>query len=281
MLLLNILINIFIGAIKWVGGIFGQSQALLADALETTSDVISSIILFVAYDKSTQPADLNHPYGHGKLQPLISFIIGLILIGSAGLIINESVQSLVRHEKIIPHVFTIYIILFVVFVKEILYQVFNRLSKQMHSSLFYHEALHHRTDVFTTLVTLLGVSFSLFTNGRFWYGDQLAAIVASAIILFNAYRILKSSVSEIMDEQTYPEVSSLIEKIAESIQDISSHEKCYVRKSGNRYYCDIHIRVNATYTVKKGHDIAHMLKDKAQASNRLIEDVHIHVEPAF
>ena len=166
MLLVNILINIFIGAIKWVGGIFGQSQALLADALETTSDVISSIILFVAYDKSTQPADLNHPYGHGKLQSLISFIIGLILIGSAGLIINESVQSLVRHEKKIPHVFTIYIILFVVFIKEILYQVFNRLSKQMHSSLFYHEALHHRTDVFTTLVTLLGVSFSLFTNGK-------------------------------------------------------------------------------------------------------------------
>jgi cation diffusion facilitator family transporter len=281
LLLINILINICIGAIKWFGGIVGNSQALLADALETTSDVVSSIILFIAYNKSTQPADHNHPYGHGKLQSLLSFIIGLILIGSAGLIIQESVHSLLAHEKLAPHFFTIYIILFVIVVKELLYQLFNRISKQMHSSLFHHEALHHRTDAFTTIVTLIGVSFSLFTNGKFWYGDQLAAIMASAIILFNAYRILKSSVSEIMDEQTYPEISGLIEGLAEEMVDIASHEKCYVRKSGNRFYCDIHIRVNKDFTVRQGHDIAHLLKDRAQARNRLIEDVHIHVEPTY
>lgn len=281
MLWLNILINIVIGTIKWLGGIFGHSQALLADALETTSDVISSIILLVAYDKSVQPADHNHPYGHGKLQSLISFLIGLILIFSAVLIVNESIQSLLNQEHEIPHFFTIYIIAFVIVIKEVLYQLFKKLSEKMQSSLFYHEAIHHRTDAFTTIITLLGVGFSLFTKGKFWYGDQLAAIMASAIILYNAYKIIRGSVSEIMDEQTYPEVSGLIEKLAEEIKDISSHEKCYVRKSGNRFYCDIHIRVNSNFTVKQGHDIAHLLKDRAQSVNKLIEDVHIHVEPTY
>jgi cation diffusion facilitator family transporter len=280
-LLVNILINIFVGTIKWFGGIFGNSQALLADALETTSDIISSVILLVGYNKSTKAPDLNHPYGHGKLQSLTSFIIGLVLILSVGLIVYESVQSLLLPNKIPPQKFTIYIIVFVIVIKEILYHVFKRVSKVLHSSMFHHEALHHRTDAFTTIITLVGVSFSLFTDGKYWYGDQLAAIMASAIILYNAYRIIRSSVAELMDEQTFPEVSSLIEQIASEMSDIDSYEKCYVRKSGSKFYCDIHIRVSANFSVKKGHDIAHELKDKAQGANFLIEDVHIHVEPTY
>jgi cation diffusion facilitator family transporter len=281
MLIINILTNIFVGAVKWIGGIFGNSQALLADALETSSDIVSSTILLIGYDKSTQPADQNHPYGHGKLEAISSFIIGIVLIFSAALIIYESTQSLLSPHKEIPKTFTVYVVVAVILVKEILYRIFKALSIKFHSSLFKNEAMHHRTDVLTSIITLSGIAISLLPNGKFWYGDQLAAIMASAIILYNAYRIIRNSLSELMDEQTFPEVSSLVEKIAEDILEIDSYEKCYVRKSGNKYYCDIHIRVDANFSVKKGHDIAHLLKNKAQTKNRLIQDVHIHVEPTF
>ena len=280
-LVFNILINVMVGAVKWFGGIIGGSHALLADALETTSDIVSSVIILLGYNKAIQPPDHNHPYGHGKLESVTSFIIGIILIFSAGLIIWESVQSLLLPDKVPPKQFTIYIIAAVIVVKEILYRVFKSLSEKFHSSLFYNEALHHRTDAFTTIITFIGVSFALYGNTRFWYGDQLAAIMASAIILYNAYRIIKSSISELMDEQTFPEISGLVERVASEIKEIDSYEKCYVRKSGNRYYCDIHIRVNANFSVKQGHDIAHLLKDRTQEANKLVEDVHIHVEPSY
>jgi cation diffusion facilitator family transporter len=279
-LLINILVNILVGSIKWFGGIVGQSHALLADALETTSDIVSSIILFFGYNKSTQAPDHNHPYGHGKLEAVISFIIGILLIISAILIIFDSTQSLISPEKEAPKDFAIYLILGVIVVKEILYRIFNALSIRFRSTLFQNEAIHHRTDVFTSFITLAGVAVSLFASKSFWYGDQLAAIIASAIILFNAYRIIRNSLSELMDEQSFPEISHLVEQMASEIQEIDSYEKCYVRKSGNRYYCDIHIRVNANFSVKQGHDIAHLLKDKVQKNNSTVEDVHIHVEPS-
>jgi cation diffusion facilitator family transporter len=280
-LIANIFINIAVGAAKWTGGLLGNSQALLADALETTADIVSSIVILFGYQKATQAPDHNHPYGHGKIEAITSLVIGLVLVLSAMLIIYASVQSLLLPDKIPPKFFTLFIAVAVIVVKEVLYRVFKKLSFKFHSSLLKNEAVHHRIDAFTTIITLVGLGLSLLSSDKFWYGDQLAAIIASAIIFYNAYRITRNALSELMDEQSYPEISQLVESIASIIEDIDSFEKCYVRKSGNRYYCDIHIRVNANFSVKKGHDIAHLLKDNAQAANRLIEDVHIHVEPSF
>lgn len=280
-LFLNILINLVIGAFKWIGGIKGSSQALVADAVETTADIVSSIIVLLGYNKSIEPPDENHPYGHGKLESVVSFIIGIILIFSASLIAYESIILFLKPDKDPPAVFTLYIALGVIVIKEILYRVFKSISRKTGSSLFNNEAIHHRTDAITSILVVLGIGLSLFGGQVLWFGDYLAAVIASGIIFYNAYKVIRVSLSEIMDEQAYPEVASLIEKTAESMNSIQSHEKCYVRKSGNKYYCDIHIRVDKNLSVKEGHDISHDLKDKAVAQNPLIADVHIHIEPTL
>lgn len=278
-LIINIFINLIIGSVKWFGGILGNSHALIADALETTSDIISSIFVLVGYKKSIQPPDENHPYGYGKLEAVTSLLVGLILIFSAFLIVYESINSLLSPEKSPPLKFTLIIVLGVIVAKEALYRIFKRISEKTNSTLFYSEAIHHRIDAYTSLITLLGIGVSLIPNGYFWFGDQVGAIIASGIILYNAYKIIKTSLSEIMDEQTFPEVAELIEHLASEIPNVRSYEKCYVRKSGNKFYADIHIRVPRNFTVEQGHNIAHLLKDNAQAKNPLIQDIHIHVEP--
>lgn len=280
-LFLNILINVVVGTVKWVGGIKSSSQALVADALETTADIISSIIVLVGYNKAIQPPDQNHPYGHGKLEPVISFIIGIVLIFSAGVIIQESIKLLLLPDKDPPRVFALYIALGVIIVKECLYHVFKKIGQKTGSTLFHNEAIHHRTDALTSVLVVVGVGLSLIPNNLVWFGDYAAAILASGIILFNAYKIIRKSLSEIMDEQTYPQVAELIENTAAGMSSIESFEKCYVRKSGNKFYCDIHIRVNKDLSVKQGHDISHDLKDNAIAQNRLIADIHIHIEPTL
>ena len=280
-LFLNIIINLIIGSFKWIGGIKGSSQALVADAVETTADIISSVIVLIGYNKSVQPPDKNHPYGHGKLEAVVSFIIGLILIFSAGVIAYESVQLFLLPDKDPPAVYTLYIALAVIVIKETLYHVFKKIAKKTGSSLFNNEAIHHRTDAITSILVVIGVSLSLFSTDVLWFGDYLAAVIASGVILYNAYKVIRTSLAEIMDEQTYPEVASLIEKTAQEMKNIHSHEKCYVRKSGNKFYCDIHIRVDKDLSVKEGHDISHELKDNAVAQNPLIADIHIHIEPTL
>ena len=279
-LIINIIINLIVGSIKWFGGILGQSQALIADALETTSDLVSSIFVLVGYKKAIQPPDKQHPYGHGKLEAVTSLLIGLVLIFSACVIVYESINSLLMPDKSPPLKFTLIIVISVIIVKEVLFRVFRAISKKTNSTLFYNEALHHRTDAFTSFITLIGIGISLIPNGDFWFGDQIGAIVASGIILYNAHKIIRGSLAEIMDEQTFPEIALVIEDVASKIPDIDSYEKCYVRKSGNKFYADIHIRVQKNFTVEQGHNIAHLLKDNAQAQNPLIQDILVHVEPS-
>ncbi|MBA5628559.1 cation diffusion facilitator family transporter [Moheibacter lacus] len=274
----SILGNIAFASIKFVAGVLGNSYALIADAIESTADVFASILVWIGLKYSTKPPDENHPYGHGRFETLSTFAVIGFLVISATVIAYESIQNIqTPHEG--PKVFTLFVLGGIILFKELAFHYVMRKSKETNSSSLKADAWHHRSDAITSVLAFVGISVAILFGDGFEAADDVAALIASGIIIYNAYRIFKPIISEISDEQIYEELSNEIIQISKSVSDVIAIEKIHVRKMGMVYYVDLHLIVNANFTVMQGHTIAHNLKDEVRKRLPEIADVLIHVEP--
>lgn len=274
----SILGNLTLAVIKFLAGFFGNSYALIADAIESTVDVFSSILVWLGLKYSSKPPDENHPYGHGRYETLATFIVVGFLLVSACLIAYESIQNIkTPHE--LPKTFTLYVLGGIILFKEFSFQYVIRKSKLTNSSSLKADAWHHRSDAITSIMALLGISIALLMGPGFEAADDWAALMAAGIIAFNAYRILRPVLGEISDEQLYDEQIDEIRRIAQTIPGVIDTEKCHVRKMGMTYYVDLHLIVKAEISVLEGHKIGHDLKDEIQRQMPEVADVLVHIEP--
>jgi cation diffusion facilitator family transporter len=270
--------NALLALAKGLTGFFGNSYALMADAIESTSDIFASILVLFGIKYSNKPADKNHPYGHGRAEPLVTFMVVGFLIASAVIIAYQSIQHIqTPHE--LPEPYTLIVLGIIIIIKESFYRVVMKRSKQTKSSSLKAEAWHHRSDVITSLTAFIGISIALILGKGYENADDWAALAASVMILFNSYLILRPALGEIMDEHFYDDMIADIRQLASQVQGIIDTEKCYVRKVGMKYYVDLHAIVNKDLTVKQGHDIAHRLKNEIKKNRPEIADVLIHIEP--
>jgi cation diffusion facilitator family transporter len=270
--------NALLAIIKWVAGYFGHSYALIADAIESTTDFFSSFLVLLGLKYASRPADKNHPYGHGKAEPLITFIVVGFLITSALVIAHESIQNIkTPHEG--PRPFTLFVLGAIIIWKEISYQLVIRKSRETKSTLLKADAWHHRSDAITSVTAFLGITVALVMGKGYESADDWAALAASAFILYNCYRIFRPALGEIMDEHTYDEMIEQIRSVAIQVPGVTDTEKCIVRKVGMRYFIDLHIEVDGDISVRQGHDIAHALKAKLMEELPEVADVLMHVEP--
>lgn len=270
--------NAMLAIIKWTAGYFGNSYALIADAIESTTDFFSSLLVLLGLKYANRPADENHPYGHGKAEPLITFIVVGILITSALIIAHESIQNIrTPHEA--PEPFTLIVLAAIIVWKEISYQLVIRKSRETKSTLLKADAWHHRSDAITSITAFVGISIALVMGKGYESADDWAALAASGFILYNCYRIFRPALGEIMDEHTHDDLIDQIRSIALLVEGVTGTEKCIVRKVGMRYFIDLHIEVDGYISVKQGHDIAHALKAKLIEELPEVADVLIHVEP--
>ncbi|TBW29301.1 cation diffusion facilitator family transporter [Gramella sp. KN1008] len=275
---LSIAGNAFLAVAKFVTGVFGNSYALIADAIESTTDVFSSILVLVGLRYANKPADENHPYGHGKAEPLFTFIVVGFLIVSATVIAYESIENInTPHE--VPEPYTLLVLAAIIIIKETFYRVVSKKGKKTESSVLKADAWHHRSDAITSLMAFIGISVALVMGKGYENADDWAALAASGFILYNAYKILRPALGEVMDEHRYEEIENEIRKISQKHPAVVDTEKCYIRKTGMTYHVDLHIAVDAQITVKEGHDIAHRVKDELLQEIPQIADVLIHVEP--
>lgn len=270
--------NALLAVIKAVTGIFGNSYALIADAIESTTDVFSSLLVLLGLKYSSKPPDKNHPYGHGRAEPLITFAIVGFLVISATVIAYESYENIQTPHKA-PAPFTLLVLAAIIIFKEFFYRFVSKKSDETKSSSLKADAWHHRSDAITSLTAFIGISIALFMGEGYETADDWAALFASAFILYNAYLILRPALGEVMDEHMYDDMVQDIRNVAENVPGVIDTEKCYVRKTGMTFHVDLHIAVKAEISVKKGHDIAHSVKDDLLSSIPEITDVLIHVEP--
>lgn len=275
---LSLLSNILLAIIKWVTGVLGNSYALIADAIESTSDIFASLLVLLGIKYSSRPADKNHPYGHGRAEPLVTFLVVVFLLVSAFIIAWQSINNIrVPHEA--PRAFTLWVLGGIILWKEASYRWVMHISIKTHSSSLKAEAWHHRADALTSVAAFIGISIAVLMGKGYEAADDWAALFASGLIAYNAYRIFRPALGEIMDEQNYDELKAEIRQFATGVSGVEDTEKLYIRKVGMKYHADLHAMVKGSLTVKEGHDIAHRLKDALLEKIPALENVLIHVEP--
>ena len=275
---LSIIGNALLAIAKFITGVFGNSYALIADAIESTTDVFSSFLVLLGLKYSSRPPDENHPYGHGKAEPLITFAVVGFLVVSATVIAYESIQHIQTPHKV-PEPYTLIVLAVIVIIKEYFYRKVSKKGDETKSTSLKADAWHHRSDAITSLMAFIGIAIALFMGKGYETADDWAALFASGFILYNAYRILRPALGEVMDEHMYDDMIGDIRKISMNVPGVLDTEKCLVRKTGMTYHVDLHIIVDAQISVKEGHDIAHNVKNELLAHLPEIFDVLIHVEP--
>lgn len=274
----SIIGNVSLSIIKGVAGFFGNSYALIADAIESTADVFASLLVLFGLKYAQRPADENHPYGHGKIEPLITFLVVAFLVTSATIIAHESIQNIQTPHKS-PKPWTLIVLGCIILWKEISFQIVIKKSKETNSSSLKADAWHHRSDAITSIMAFIGISIALIFGKGYETADDWAALFASAFILYNSYLIFRPALGEIMDEHLYDELLAQIREESLKVEGIVGTEKCFIRKAGMKYHVDLHAIVDGNITVKQGHDIAHNLKDYLRNEIPNLGHVLIHVEP--
>lgn len=270
--------NTGLAIIKGLAGFFGNSYALIADAIESTTDIFSSLLVLFGLKYSNRPADTNHPYGHGRAEPLITFLVVGLLITSATIIAYESIMHIgTPHD--LPKSWTLIVLGVIIVWKEVSYRLVIRKSKETNSSALKADAWHHRSDAITSVAAFIGISIALILGNGYEAADDWAALFASGFILYNSYLIFRPALGEIMDEQLNDDLIKKIRQVSVKVEGIVNTEKCFVRKAGMQYHADIHATVDANITVKKGHEISHNLKDTLQKEIPELGHVIIHIEP--
>ncbi|MEL4456487.1 cation diffusion facilitator family transporter [Lutimonas vermicola] len=274
----SIIGNTSLALIKGLAGFFGNSYALIADAIESTTDIFSSLLVLFGLKYAKRPADENHPYGHGKIEPLITFLVVAFLVTSATIIAYESIQNIQTPHKV-PKPWTLIVLGCIILWKEISFRIVLKKSKETNSSSLKADAWHHRSDAITSIMAFIGISIALIFGKGYETADDWAALFASAFILYNSYLIFRPALGEIMDEHLYDDLLEEIREGSIKVKGVLGTEKCFIRKAGTKYHVDLHAIVNGEISVKEGHDIAHNLKDYLRNKIPNLGHVLIHIEP--
>jgi cation diffusion facilitator family transporter len=275
---LGLAANVVLTVAKFLAGIFGHSQALIADAVESLADIFSSIIVWRGLVVAETPPDDDHPYGHGKAEPIAAAIVSAMLLLAAGMIAFHSLSGILE-PRVAPSAWTLIILVVVIAVKETLFRFVLRESETVSSSAVETDAWHHRSDAITSGAAFLGISISLVGGKGYESADNWAALAAACVIAWNGWRLLRPALNELMDRSPDRELIGKIRAAAGTIPGVGGVEKCFVRKMGYQFFVDMHVEVDPQISVENSHRIGHEVKDKVRAEIPSVRDVLIHIEP--
>ncbi|PIB35492.1 cobalt-zinc-cadmium resistance protein [Reichenbachiella sp. 5M10] len=270
--------NLSLALIKGAAGFFGNSYALIADAIESSADVFSSLLVWLGLNYAKRPADKNHPYGHGKIEPVVTLLVVGFLVSSALYIAYESIIHIQTPHKI-PHPWTLIVLAVIILWKEVSFRIVIRKSKQTNSSSLRADAWHHRSDAITSVTAFIGISIALIFGKGYETADDWAALLASVFILYNSFLIFRPAIGELMDEHRYDDLIEEIREVSISVEGILGTEKCLIRKAGMKHHVDLHAWVDGSISVKEGHDLAHRLQDELHVQIPHLGLISIHIEP--
>ncbi len=276
--LLGIIVNALLAIIKITAGVLGNSYALIADGIESTTDIFSSVIVWSGLKIAEKPPDKNHPYGHGKAEALSAMTVSLLLLAAAALIVINS-----YHEIVMPHhapaPFTLLVLVLVIITKETLFRTVFKVGTDIESTSLRTDAWHHRSDALTSAAAFIGISVALIMGPGYESADDYGAIAASVLIVINGLRMLKYSLSDIMDEAPSADMKNKIINIVESIPGVKNVDDVKIRKSGLYYLVDLSIQVSGDLSVFEGHELSEKVDDSLKNSNLSIQQVMVHTEP--
>lgn len=276
--LVGVFINAALATVKITGGIIGNSGALIADGIESCADVVSSLVVWGGMKISLKPADEDHPYGHGKAEPLAALFAAAGLIVAAVVIAVESIKQIITpHES--PAWYTLIILVGVVVVKLLLSKFVSDHGDAVESTALKTDAMHHLSDALTSGAAFIGILIALVGGAGYEAADDWAALAACLLITYNGVNLLRDGIDELLDAAPTAEYEEKIRTVARRVDGVIDIEKCRIRKSGLHRLIDIHVEVDGDLSVRRGHEIAHLVKDALIASEHGVADVLVHIEP--
>ncbi|MBN1871703.1 MAG: cation transporter [Candidatus Omnitrophica bacterium] len=274
--ILVICVNLVLFIVKFLAGVYGKSQALVADSFHTASDVISSIAVLIGLKYASTPADNHHPYGHGKAESIAAKIVSLVLIAIGFKIAYNSSSTLVLRDFNRPHQITLWIVLLSIAVKEFQFHYALRWGRRIKSTSIVADAWHHRSDALSSIAAFIGI---LGARLGFEMLDPIAGIVVGLFIVKIGFDIFHTAFDELLDSALPVDVTDKIKELTLSTEGVKKMTVLKGRKHGLNILVDMTIEVDKDMTVKDAHTITakvrrSVLKDVANAG-----DVLIHVEP--
>lgn len=274
----GIVINLFLAVVKGVAGVLGNSYALVADAIESASDVITSIVVWFGLRVAASPPSEKYPYGKGRAESIAGVVVSLALFVAAASIAFHSIAE-IRTPHHAPKPFTLLILVMVVAVKETLFRSVFKVGEEVTSIAVKTDAWHHRSDAITSVAAFVGISVALIRGKGYESADDYAALIASVVIGVNAYSLMRPALGELTDASPNTELVQMARKIAEEVEGVQGTHRCWIRKLGFDHFIDLDILVDGSLTVTEGHDIAHRVQDAIREQIPVITRVMIHVEP--
>jgi len=276
--ILTVIVNISLMLVKIITGVVGHSYALIADGIESASDIFTSLITWVGFHFSLKPADKEHPYGHGKFESLAGVFSGFSLIAAAIIIAVYSIKEIMT-PHLVPAWFTLPVLILVVIIKETLSRKVMGANTQLESHALKGDAWHHRSDALTSAAAAVGIAIALFGGKGYEMADDWGALFACSIILINGFLIIKGSMHDVLDGTVEQASIDAVHKLASEIPSVENVEIVKIRKSGIGWYVDMHVWVSPLMTIVDGHALSHKIKAAIMASNSRVYDVMIHLEP--
>jgi len=274
----SVLVNSGLGAAKLAAGILGHSYALVADACESFGDVVGSCVTFYGLRVAAEPADSDHPSGHGRAETLASAVTAIALIIVAALIFTHAAES-VYEPRPAPNPLTLLVLVPVIVIKEFMFHYMRARGIKIGSLAVIADAWHQRSDVFTSLAALIGITVAWIGGPRWVHADSWAALIASIWLAGTGLWLLGPALHELMEGKVDPALLRFISSSSAEVPGIKGVDKVWARKLGMRLIVDLHIEVDPENTVEEGHRIAHEVKDKLQHELPQVRDVMVHVEP--
>jgi cation diffusion facilitator family transporter len=271
--------SIVLAAVKVVTGIIGHSQALIADGIESITDVVSSLAVLTGMSFARRPPDDDHPWGHGKHETFAALFVSLALLMAVGFISYQSILDILRpHET--PAWYTLPVLIGVVGIKVALSYALNRAGRRHNSTALQADAWHHLSDAITSTAAFVGICIALVGGPGWESADDWAALLACIIIAYNAVIIGHGALHELGEAMVDPETELKLRRVAAAVDRVRGVEKLRARRSGRGILMDIHVEVDGNLTVAEGHHIAGCVKYALLRSDLRVADVLVHIEPS-
>jgi cation diffusion facilitator family transporter len=276
----SMLVSGTLALVKLIAGIRGHSTSVVADGLESASDVFASGFVLLGLTLAAKPADKDHPYGHGRIEILTGLLIGLGLSAGGALICYGSVERLGHPEAAAVAAYVVWPLLLSLAAKSALAIFKFRYARRLKSDSLLADAWNDLMDTISAVAALIAVALALSDPSRFADADSYGGFVVGLIVIGVGVKVAHGTAMQLMDTMPADAAMAEIRAAAEGVPGVRGVEKCYARKTGFGYHVDLHLEVDGNMTVRQSHELAHAVRTHIMETLDWVADVLVHVEPA-
>lgn len=274
----GLFINAVLAVVKVIAGVLGNSYALIADGVESTTDIFSSLIVWRGLHVASRSPDDDYHFGYGKAESLSAAVVALMLMGAAIGIAIQAIRE-IRIPHHLPAPFTLVVLIGVMIAKELLFRRVAAVGTEIDSVAVNADAWHHRADAMTSLAAFIGISIALIGGQRYAAADDYAALIAATIILVGGLALLRPAIADLMDRAPDRAVIDTVEATAASVEGVCAVEKTLARRTGGGYRVVMHVQADPLLSLRDAHSLGGRVRRRVIAEVPQVLDVTIHMEP--